>query len=165
MNTIAKWEKEKKTKLDKMEGFTHPAGLTSVKEIKASDEYKEWKTEVNQLYSDKISELQEEMTARYQEERAKQLPDYPIFMAIAENIGYDATGKTSAKLLSKNEVIEGNYKLVTEELSHDLYDEKITKKYDLHDDKEELSTKKEIIDAGILKELRNFITAVNNGTI
>lgn len=165
LNTIAKWEKEKKTKLDKMDGFTHPGGLTNVKEIKASDEYKEWKTEVNQFYSDKISELQEEMTARYQEERAKQLPDYPIFMAIAENIGYDATGKTSAKLLNKNEVIEGNYKLVTEELSHDLYDEKITKKYDLHDDKEELSTKKEIVDAGILKELRNFITAVNNGTI
>lgn len=165
LNIITKWEKEKKTKLDKMEGFTHPAGLTSVKEIKASDEYKEWKTEVNQFYSDKISELQEEMTARYQEERAKQLPDYPIFMAIAENIGYDATGKTSAKLLSKNEVIEGNYKLVTEELSHDLYDEKITKKYDLHDDKEELSTKKEIVDAGILKELRNFIMAVENGRI
>lgn len=165
LKTIAKWEKEKKTKLDKMDGFTHPGGLTSVKEIKASDEYKEWKTEVNQFYSDKISELQEEMTARYQEERAKQLPDYPIFMAIAENIGYDATGKTSAKLLSKNEVIEGNYKLVTEELSHDLYDEKITKKYDLHDDKEELSTKKEIVNAGILKELRNFITAVENGRI
>jgi type I restriction enzyme M protein len=165
LNTIAKWEKEKKTKLDKMDGFTHPAGLTNVKEIKASDEYKEWKTEVNQFYSDKISELQEEMTARYQKERAKQLPDYPIFMAIAENIGYDATGKTSSKLLSKYELIEGNYKLVTEELSHDLYDEKITKKYDLHDDKEELSTKKEIVDGGILKELRNFITALENGTV
>ncbi|WP_412476412.1 restriction endonuclease subunit M [Flavobacterium sp. TBRC 19031] len=165
LNTIAQLEKEKKIKLDKMDGFTHPAGLTSVKEIKASDEYKEWKTVVNQFYSDKISELQEEMTVRYQEERAKQLPDYPIFMAIAENIGYDAVGKTSAKLLSKNEIIEGNYKLVTEELSHDLYDEKITKKYDLHDDKEELSTKKEIVDAGILKELRNFITAVENGRI
>lgn len=165
LNTIAKWEKEKKTKLDKMDGFTHPAGLTSIKEIKASDEYKEWKTEVNQFYSDKISELQEEMTVRYQEERAKQLPDYPIFMAIAENIGYDAVGKSSAKVLSKNEIIEGNYKLVTEELSHDLYDEKITKKYDLHDDKEELSTKKEIVDAGILKELRNFITALENGRV
>ena len=165
LNTIAQWEKEKKTKIDKMDGFTNPNGLVTIKEIKASEEYKTWKTEVSQEYSDKITELQEEMTVRYQEERAKQLPDYPIFMAIADNIGYDATGKTSAKLVSKNEVIEGNYKWVTEELSHDLYDERITKKYDIHNDKEELSTKKEIINAGILKELRNFITAVDNGTV
>lgn len=148
-----------------MDGFANPNGLVTIKEIKASEEYKTWKTEVSQEYSDKITELQEEMTVRYQEERAKQLPDYPIFMAIADNIGYDATGKTSAKLVSKNEVIEGNYKWVTEELSHDLYDERITKKYDLHNDKEELSTKKEIINAGVLKELRNFITAVDNGTV
>lgn len=165
LNTILKWEKEKKTKIDKMDGFTNPEGLTNVKEIKASEKYKEWKTEVSQLYSDKISELQEEMTVRYQEERSKQLPDYPIFMAIADNIGYDATGKSCAKVLSKNEIIEGNYKTVIEELSHDLYDERISKKYDIHDDKEELATKKEVLDAGILKELRNFIKAIENGRI
>ena len=28
--------------------------------------------------------------------KQKQLPDYPIFMAIAEQIGYDATGKKIA---------------------------------------------------------------------
>lgn len=165
LNTIAKWEKEKKTKIDKMDGFTHPKGLTNVKEIKASEEYKEWKTEITQIYNDKISELQEEMTVRYQEERAKQLPDYPIFMAIADNIGYDATGKSCSKVLSKNEIIEGNYKTVIEELSHDLYDERISKKFDIHDDKEELATKKEVLDAGILKELRNFIKAIENGRI
>lgn len=165
LNTIAKWEKEKKNKLDKMDGFTNTTGLVSIKEIKATEIYKDWKSELTQEYNDKISELQEEMTARYQDERAKQLPDYDIFMAIADNIGYDATGKSCAKLISKNEIIEGNYKNIVEHLSHNLYDELITKKYDLHDDKEELATKKEVLDAGILKELRNFIKAVENGRV
>jgi type I restriction enzyme M protein len=165
LNTIAQWEKEKKTKIDAMDGFTHPNGLVSIKEIKASEEYKTWKTEITQEYSDKITEMQEEMTVRYQEERAKQLPDYPIFMAIAENIGYDATGKSCAKLISKEELINGNYKTITEHLSHDLFDEKVSKNYDIHDDKKELATRKEILDAGILKELRNFITAVENGRV
>ena len=165
LNTIAKWEKEKKTKIDTMDGFINPSGLVTVKEIKASEEYKTWKTEVAQEYSDKITELQEEMTVRYQEERAKQLPDYPIFMAIADNIGYDATGKNCAKLISKEELIKGNLKTIIEHLSHDLFDEKVSKDYDIHDDKKELATRKEIIDAGILKELRNFIIAVDNGTV
>ena len=165
LNTISKWEKEKKTKLDKMDGFTDPKGLTNVKDIKASEEYKEWKAEITQIHNDKISELQEEMTVLYQEERSKQLPDYSIFMAIADNIGYDAAGKSCSKVLSKNEIIEGNYKIVIEELSHDLYDERISKKFDIHDDKEELATKKEVLDKGILKELRNFINAVEKKTI
>jgi len=165
LNTISKWEKEKKTKIDKMDGFRSSKGITGIKEIKVSKEYKDWKIGITQQYNDKISELQEEMTVSYQKERAKQLPNYPIFMAIADNIGYDATGKNSSKLLSKNEIIEGNYKTVIEEVSHDLYDERISKKYDIHDDKEELATKKEVLDAGILKELRNFINAIEKKTI
>lgn len=161
LKTIEDWDKEKKKKINDLDGFTNPNGLVSMKEIKNSAEYKEWKTEVSQDYSDKITELQEEMTARYQEERSKQLPDYPIFMAIADNIGYDATGKNSAKLIDKEEIIKGNYKTVIEHLSHDLFDERISKKYDIHNDKEELSTKKEIIQSGILKELFNFINALN----
>ncbi len=86
-------------------------------------------------------------------------------MAIADNIGYDATGKNCAKLISKEELIKGNLKTIIEHLSHDLFDEKVSKDYDIHDDKKELATRKEILDAGILKELRNFITAVDNGTV
>ena len=33
------------------------------------------------------------MSEQYAEEKQRSLDDYPIFMAIAENIGYDATGK------------------------------------------------------------------------
>ena len=37
-----------------------------------------------------------EWLQEYQSTKQKQLPDYPIFMAIAEQIGYDATGKKIA---------------------------------------------------------------------
>jgi len=164
-NQIDEWNQEKAEIIKTMDGFTHPDGLTTVKEIKASDEFKEWRTEINQQYAEKLTELQEQMQERYQEERAKQLPDYSIFMAIAENIGYDASGKNSAKLINKEEIIEGNYKKVIEHLSHDLYDEEVTKKYDKNNEKEELSTKKIILQGGILKELTNFIKAVDNGSI
>ena len=40
-----------------------------------------------------VAELKEKMEDRYVEMRKTVLPDYPIFMAIAEQIGYDATGK------------------------------------------------------------------------
>lgn len=165
LETINTWEEEKKEKIKQMVGFNNTTGMVSVKEIKNSQEFKDWRTEVNQLYNEKITELQEEMTIRYQDERASQLPDYPIFMAIAENIGYDATGKSCAKLISKNEVIEGSYKSVIEHMSHDLFDEQITRKYEVHNEKEELSTRKEILQAGILKELINFINDVDNGRI
>jgi type I restriction enzyme M protein len=165
LETINTWEEEKKEKIKQMDGFNNTTGMVSIKEIKNSQEFKDWRTEVNQLYNEKITELQEEITIRYQDERASQLPDYPIFMAIAENIGYDATGKSCAKLISKNEVIEGSYKSVIEHMSHDLFDEQITRKYEVHNEKEELSTRKEILQAGILKELVNFINDVDNGRI
>lgn len=36
------------------------------------------------------------MSDEYQQAKQKELTDYPIFMAIADNIGYDATGKKTA---------------------------------------------------------------------
>jgi type I restriction enzyme M protein len=165
LNKIEAWDKEKKQIIKNLEGFPNKDGFVSVKAIKESDEFKEWRTEINQKYADLLSELQEEMQERYREEKAKQLPDYPILMAIAENIGYDATGKNSAKLIDKKEIIEGNYKKIIEHLSHDLYDEEIIKTYSVHDDKEEVSTKKTVLQGGILKELSNFIKAVDNGRI
>jgi type I restriction enzyme M protein len=165
VNKIEAWDKEKKEIIKDLKGFANSSGLVSVNAIKDSDEFKEWRTEINQKYADLLSELQEEMQERCREEKAKRLPDYPILMAIAENIGYDATGKNSAKLISRNEVIEGNYRKIIEHISHDLYDEEIIKKYGLHDDKEEISTKKTVKHEGILKELSKFIKAVDNGRI
>ncbi|MFT4757831.1 MAG: hypothetical protein ACI91R_002491, partial [Vicingaceae bacterium] len=108
-------------------------------------------------------DLQEQLTEAYQEEKAKQLPDYPIFMAIAENIGYDATGKSSATTVSKDEITEGNYTKIIKHLSHDLFDERITKTFDVQE--EEISAKKEILSEGILKELSHFIKQIEDGRI
>ena len=44
-------------------------------------------------YANKIEELKNLLTDAYQQAKQRELADYPIFMAIAENIGYDATGK------------------------------------------------------------------------
>ena len=46
--------------------------------------------------------MKEELNEKYFSEKQKILDDYPIFMAIAENIGYDATGRQTGN----NELIE-----------------------------------------------------------
>ena len=44
-------------------------------------------------YAHKIDELKSLLADEYQQAKQNELVDYPIFMAIAENIGYDATGR------------------------------------------------------------------------
>ena len=163
IETIEAWEQEKKDKIKTLNGFPNANGYITVKEIKASQEFKNWKSEVNSRYADKIVALKEQLNERYQEEKAKQLPDYPVFMAIAENIGYEATGKPSAKLINRSEAIENNATVITEHYSHDLFDEVIRKTYNFQG--EETSVKKEIQHAGILKELTHFITQIEHGSI
>lgn len=162
---IERWENEKKQIIKDLEGFSKRTGLVSMKAIKDSEEFKEWKSEINQQFADKIADLKEQLNEAYQEARANELPDYPILMAIADNIGYDAAGKRSAKLLSKEEIIQGAYKDITEHLSHDLFDEVVTRRYDMHDDKDEISTKKTILEQGILKAVSQFIKDIENGTV
>lgn len=71
--------------------FTMP-----IADFKKTDEYIEWRTEINNIYSEKINLLKEDLQEAYLERTRKELPDYSIFMAIAEDIGYDATGKKTA---------------------------------------------------------------------
>jgi len=89
---IAKWEVEKKKELKEMSGlhFTMPLA-----EFKKTDEYKDWRNEVNSKYSEKINLLKEELQDAFLDKSRQELPDYSIFMAIAEDIGYDATGKAT----------------------------------------------------------------------
>ena len=47
-------------------------------------------------YAAKIDELKNNLTEQYLQAKQSNLPDYPIFMAIADEIGYDATGKKTA---------------------------------------------------------------------
>lgn len=63
---------------------------------KQTEEYKTWNSELLAEYAIKIDELKTHLIEDYQQTKQNELPDYPIFMAIAEEIGYDATGKKTA---------------------------------------------------------------------
>ena len=56
----------------------------------------EEKKEIQDEFSEKVNNLKEELQDAFLTEKQKKLKDYPIFMAIAEEIGYDATGKKTA---------------------------------------------------------------------
>ena len=90
------WDKEikhlQKQKADEIKA----AQKISVADAKKTEEYKSWNTDLLAMYSNKVDELKSKLTEEYQSTKQKQLPDYPIFMAIAEQIGYDATGKKIA---------------------------------------------------------------------
>ena len=85
-------EKEKKKHIKELRDFENPDGLKG-KAIIQSKAYNEWKTTINDKYKEKIDSLKERMNEQYNEEKRKILRNYDIFMAIAEDIGYDATGK------------------------------------------------------------------------
>lgn len=63
---------------------------------KQTEEYKTWNTELLAEYANKVDKLKTQLSEEYQQTKQSELPDYPIFMAIAEEIGYDATGKKTA---------------------------------------------------------------------
>ena len=63
---------------------------------KQTDEYKAWNSELLAEYASKVEELKTQLIEEYQQTKQSKLPDYPIFMAIADEIGYDATGKKTA---------------------------------------------------------------------
>lgn len=68
-----------------------------VKEHKKTDAYREWLRETTDDYNERINNLKEALQDAAQEEVAAGLDDYPIFMAIAEHIGYDATGRQTGR--------------------------------------------------------------------
>lgn len=85
-------------------GFENITGKTDKKDIEKTDEFKDWKKEISAEYSQKISDLKDELEEEFIARKQKQLADYPIFMAIAEDIGYDATGRPTGN--NELEVIE-----------------------------------------------------------
>lgn len=104
---VADIEKEKKQVLKDHTGFNNTTGKTDKKEIEATQDFKDWKTEISNEYNQRINDLKESLADLYIEEKQKSLEDYPIFMAIAEKIGYDATGKT---------ILENELELIVPEL-------------------------------------------------
>ena len=63
---------------------------------KDSDAYKDWLQTTTDDYNERIENLRETLEDDFLAKVKAQLDDYPIFMAIAEDIGYDATGRPTA---------------------------------------------------------------------
>ena len=87
------WEAEKKDAQNKKISELKSKYRSSVTEIKKLPEYKDWNADLTKHYADLLEELQDQLRTDYQESKQKELPDYPILMAIADEIGYDATGR------------------------------------------------------------------------
>lgn len=90
------WDKEIKQKQRlKSEAIKNKQRISATA-AKQTEEYKFWNSAMLEEYTTKIDELKTSLTEQYQQAKQNKLPDYPIFMAIAEEIGYDATGKKTA---------------------------------------------------------------------
>lgn len=94
LDLIKSLEKEKKEKIKNLDGFNNVEGLAG-KALKDSESFKEWTQEVNNEYRERIDEIKANLLDEYSTEKQELLHDYSIFMAIAEDIGYDATGKAT----------------------------------------------------------------------
>lgn len=101
METIEKWENEKNTAIKKLEEETKKKNPKAGKK-EISELLKEEKSKLQSAFTDKVNMLKEEMAEKYFEAKQQALDDYLIFMAIAEDIGYDATGRNTGN----NELIE-----------------------------------------------------------
>ena len=90
---VAHWEKEKKDVIKNFIGFENTTGYKDKKSIEKTPEFSEWKRQIAEQYNQKVADLKDQLEERLAERLKAEIPDYPIFMAIAEQIGYDATGK------------------------------------------------------------------------
>lgn len=91
---LARLDKERDTQIKELRGFVNPDNLTG-KVLKESGAYLEWKKTVNNEFGEKLDALKERLLEVYESKRREVLDDYDIFMVIAENIGYDATGRAT----------------------------------------------------------------------
>lgn len=90
------WDKEIKQKQKEKVTEIKDKQKISVTAAKQTEAYKSWNSELLADYANKIDELKSLLVDEYQQAKQRELVDYPIFMAIADNIGYDATGKKTA---------------------------------------------------------------------
>lgn len=90
------WDREVKQKQKQKAEEIKGKQRISATAAKQTDEYKSWNAAMQEEYAAKIDDLKSRLTEQYLQAKQSRLPDYPIFMAIAEEIGYDATGKKTA---------------------------------------------------------------------
>ena len=105
--TIEQWEKDKNQAIKKLEQEAKKQNVNLDKQA-IIELIKTDKTVIQTNFTDQVNSLKEEITEKYLTAKQRLLDDYPIFMAIAEDIGYDATGRKTAN----NELID-----ICEELS------------------------------------------------
>lgn len=94
--TVERYEKEKKETIKNYSGFVNNTGLTNKKMVEKTEAFIEWKKQIAEQYNQKILDLKGQLEERFAEMYKTEMIDYPIFMAIAEQIGYDATGKETS---------------------------------------------------------------------
>ncbi|MCL2620051.1 MAG: N-6 DNA methylase [Defluviitaleaceae bacterium] len=85
---------------EKKKELAKQAKQIKVAEKLGSDNVEELKSKRQQAsddFDEKIEKIREALTENYDRLYKGDLTDYPIFMAIAEDIGYDATGKETGK--------------------------------------------------------------------
>ena len=68
-----------------------------IKEYQATDEYKAWKQALTDEYDERIGTVREALQEEFLAQVRQKVTNYPIFMAIAEDIGYDATGRETRR--------------------------------------------------------------------
>lgn len=108
LEVVKKIEDDKKAELKTFEGD------------KKSEAFNDFKTALSEKYTSKINNLKDELEEVYLKEKQTKLKDYPIFMAIAEDIGFDATGRATGN--NELEIIE---KELTRFINHIIKSEKI----------------------------------------
>jgi type I restriction enzyme M protein len=89
---VEQWEKEKKEAIKILEKEAKQQNPDFDKK-QLTEFIQPKKTEIQNNFSEKVNNLKEELTEKYLEDKKGVLDDYPIFMAITEDIGYDATGR------------------------------------------------------------------------
>lgn len=67
------------------------------KEHIATEHYKQWKVVTSEEYNERISTMREKLNDEYLTTFKTEINDYEIFMAIAEDVGYDATGRPTIR--------------------------------------------------------------------
>jgi len=87
-------EKKKKADLKALAQKPAFSGKTKA-ELKEDEAYKEATKAISDEIGGKLEAIRYGLSELYEERRRNDLPDYPIFMAIAEDIGYDAVGRAT----------------------------------------------------------------------
>lgn len=101
IETIRFWENEKTSAIKLLESKAKEVNPQATKQ-EISTIIQVDKIEFQNAFNEKVNLLKEELTEKFFLEKQKILDDYPIFMAIAEDIGYDAVGRETRN----NELIE-----------------------------------------------------------